>query len=133
LDGIDPFGTPFADNGFYNPCDEGAQISQGLGTFARNAALVAAIPNIAEWSQNPLLYEIGQTTVSPELYESVADMSAIERGQFLVDQAGGSYLRAMFGTAWGQVGNTIGTGLTPGGWLFLGGVAAWGDAEYKSH
>jgi RHS repeat-associated protein len=42
LDGIDPFGTPFADNGFYNRCDDGVQTSQALGSLSRNLFIGAA-------------------------------------------------------------------------------------------
>ncbi len=41
LDGLDPFGNPFADNGFYDPCDEGSQISHGLGKTAQLALITA--------------------------------------------------------------------------------------------
>jgi len=132
LDGIDPFGNPFADNGFYDPCDEGAQISQGLGTFARDAALVAVIPNIGTWAQNPFLYELGSTTVPGDVYEAMDGLSAIERGSYLMSNygLGGTAALNIEAAVTGEFGNTIGTGLTPGGWLLIGGIGQYIDSNY---
>ena len=47
-----------------------------------------SLANLAEWSENPLMYEIGQKTVSTELYESLGldGMSAVQRGQALLKE-----------------------------------------------
>lgn len=92
--------------------------------------IAVAIPNIGTWVKNPVLYEIGQTTVSPSTYNVIQGMSAIEKGRYLVNAAGGSYVRAAFGTAWRQTGTTIGTGLTPGGYLL--GLGIFETVDYQT-
>ena len=131
LDGIIPFWDPFKDNGGYDPCDKALAWSRALGAFSRDAYLMGQIPNIGQWAKNPVLYEIGQTTIPKVTYEATQGLSAIERGQYLVN-ASGDYLKAAFGTSWGQVGSTIGTGLTPGGWLILGAGAQGADSYQMS-
>ena len=132
LDGIIPFADPM-ESAYADECgnvDSSYQISRNLGAFSRDIYLGARIPNIGQWVKNPVLYEIGQTTVSPTTFNAIKGLSAIEKGRYLVNAANGSYLNAAFGTAWGEVGATIGTGLTPGGYLL--GLGAFEAADYET-
>ena len=132
IDGMIPFADPFT--GVYaDDCgnvDGMYRVSRHIGGFTRDAMIAVAIPNIGTWVKNPVLYEIGQTTVSPSTYNVIQGMSAIEKGRYLVNAAGGSYVRAAFGTAWRQTGTTIGTGLTPGGYLL--GLGIFETVDYQT-
>jgi hypothetical protein len=83
--------------------------------------IAVAIPNIGMWVKNPVLYEIGSTTVSPATWEAIKGLDVINRGRYLVNAANGSYLNASVSGLrnLGQFGTTIRTGLTPGGSLSL--------------
>ena len=132
VDGMIPFVDPFT--GVYaDDCgnvNNMYRVSRHIGGFTRDAMIAVAIPNIGTWVKNPVLYEIGQTTVSPGTYNVIQGMSAIEKGRYLVNAAGGSYVRAAFGTAWRQTGTTIGTGLTPGGYLL--GLGIFETVDYQT-
>jgi hypothetical protein len=94
---------------------------------------ICAMDGLAEnvdLESSTMLYEIGQTTVSPGTYNIIQGMSAIEKGSYLVKAAGGSYVQAAFGAAWGQVGATVGTGLTPSGYLL--GLGAFEAVDYQT-
>lgn len=129
LDGIIPFFDPF-ESAYTDECGKREwyyDASRSLAAFSRNAYLGARIPNIAEWSKHPLLYEAGATTVSQTTLAAMKGMSAAQKGLYLAGQSGG-LLRAGLGTTWSQIGNTILTGGTPGANLLLLGGAAGGDA-----
>ncbi|MCO5062718.1 MAG: cysteine peptidase family C39 domain-containing protein [Kiritimatiellae bacterium] len=131
-DGIIPIWDPFEDK-YADDCghiDSAYMTSRHLGALSRDLLIAAAIPNIGTWAKNPVLYEIGQTTVSPATYEIIQGMNAIDKGRYLVNAAGGSYVKAAFGTAWGEVGATVGTGLTPGGSLL--GLGAFEAIDYQT-
>jgi len=101
-----------------------------LGGLSRDVALSAAVPNIGAWARNPVMYELGQTTLSRSAYQGLRHLDPISRGRALVQANGGGLgggLRAAFGTNWGQVGNTVGTGLTPG--ANLAGIAGLHAAD----
>jgi RHS repeat-associated protein len=118
-DGIIPFADPFRK--CYNPCDPIFKKSKALGALGRDIAFAAAIPNLSSWVENPLLYEIGQKTLSAGNYAKYADLGVIARGQALVNDAGwiGALLPESGG--WGLgIGSTFLTGPTPGGWLAIG-------------
>jgi RHS repeat-associated protein len=123
LDGVVPFADPFEDQ----YADENGRIdplfltSQNIAAFSRDILIAAAIPNLSTWVQNPILYEIGQTTTSPVALNAMRwyGFNAIQKGQYLVNAANGSYINAAFSTVWSQAGNTILTGLTPGGYLLI--------------
>jgi RHS repeat-associated protein len=119
LDGIIPFADPFADAGAYDKCDEGSAFSRAAGAFARDAYLVGRIPNIGQWAKSPRLYEIGSKTVPKTTWEVIKDLSPAQRGAALLRMQG---WRAYIPQVTRAYGETIRTGLTPGGWLLLGGV-----------
>jgi hypothetical protein len=121
-DGIVPFIDPF--QRFYDPCDKALQLSKSLGAAARDVALAAAVPNIPLWAKNPVLYEVGSTTLPSAVYEGVQGLNAIQKGSYLISNYGLSGTAKLAGQAFieGQYANTIGTGLTPGGWLGLMGA-----------
>jgi len=126
VDGMIPFVDPFT--GVYaDDCgnvNNMYRVSRHIGGFTRDAMIAVAIPNIGTWVKNPVMYEIGQTTVSPATWNTIKGLSAIDRGKYLVNSANGNYLKAALGGLgnFGQFGTTIGTGLTPGGnLLMLGG------------
>jgi YD repeat-containing protein len=135
LDGIIPFADPFevayADE--YGSVDDAYKISRHLSAFSRDILITAAIPNIGAWAKNPVLYEIGQTTTSPVAFNAMQwyGFNAVQKGQYLVNLANGSYINATFGTVWSQVGNTILTGLTPSGYLFILGVGESVDYQTR--
>jgi len=82
-DGFIPFVDPFAHNGYYDPSDPIYQNCQFLGGISRDALLMAMIPNLALWSSSryaPFLYELGSTTVAPEIYTEIQLMNAVEKG-----------------------------------------------------
>jgi hypothetical protein len=87
-DGINPFGDPFANNGFYDPCDSSSKASHFLGATGRNLLLAAAIPNIGTWAQNPAMYELGSTTMPAADFEALSGLSPIARGQAMWQSQG---------------------------------------------
>ena len=122
LDGIIPFADPFGNNGGYNMCDKGLAFSRKAGAFARDAYLMAKIPNLGAWGKNPAMYEAGQTTVPRGVAAALERLSAVERGKVLVQANGGGIIggvKTVFGTTWSQAAHTIPTGLTPGGNLLV--------------
>jgi hypothetical protein len=125
LDGVNPFGNKFAEMGLYNSRDKSLMASRCIGSLTRDAELTLAIPNIGAWAKNPLLYEIGSTTVPTDVYEAMDGLNAIGRGNYLISNYGGVGTLQLNYEALitGEFANTVGTGLTPGGWLLLGGVA----------
>ena len=128
-DGVIPFANPF-ENYYANKDGSIAteyKISRFLGETSRDLLLVSAVPNIETWAENPILYEIGQTTIDYESYQSVANLTAIERGAAFVEAAGGSYVKAAFSTSWIDTTSTVGTGLTPGGNILLIGIISVAD------
>jgi RHS repeat-associated protein len=130
VDGIIPFWDPFASYGVYDPNDPTLRISRFLGATARDLLLIAAIPNLTTWIRNPVMYEIGSTTVPASVWEVIQGMTAIERGRYLVQTYG--WLRAPFigfGTP-SAFGSTVGTGLTPAAWLFLIGGGSFIDRYF---
>ncbi len=100
--------------------------SRSIADIGRDLLLSAAIPNINIWAQNPLMYEIGQKTLSmvPE-----AGIGAIERGCQIVKDVGRIKAVLPEGRGWALgIGKTFLTGPTPGGWLGVGAFvqgAAW--------
>jgi RHS repeat-associated protein len=122
-DGIIPFWDPF-ERFYADKCgtvDFSYKLSRHVAGFSRDLLLSAGIPNIGTWAKNPLLYEIGQKTLPVAVFESLEDLTAIERGREIVAQQG--WLRAIrpalnpFAYS-----NTVGTGLTPGAWLTVLGL-----------
>jgi RHS repeat-associated protein len=118
-DGVIPFADPFANT--YNASEMG--FSRAMGHISRDALLAAAIPNIGQFAQNPVLYEIGQKTLMtlPKGWET---LSAIQRGKVIVEQVG--WMKAILPTFNATpYATTIFEGLTPGANLLLvGGLEA---------
>lgn len=114
VDGI----VPFAYFGMYDPNDPVLQFSQTMGQVARDLLLIAAIPNLTTWIRNPILYEIGSTTVPPRIWQVIQGMSVIDRGRYLWQVYG---WRSLFlgARAPSQYFTTIWKGPTPGAWLGL--------------
>ena len=118
-DGAIPFADPFANT--YNASEMG--FSRAMGHISRDAFLAAAIPNIGQFAKNPILYEIGQKTLTilPKGWEA---LSAIQRGKVIVEQVG--WMKAILPTFnVTPYATTIFEGLTPGANLLLvGGLEA---------
>ncbi len=122
LDGAIPFADPFADAGKYGRCESGIGVSQAAGGIARDAALSAFVPNIGAWAKNPVMYELGSTTVPTRVFNTISHLDPVSRGRILTQMNGGGLggmVKTAFGTSWKYVGantaSTLGTGLTPGG------------------
>lgn len=111
--------------GLYDPCDKGLQWSKGIGTATRNAELILAIPNIGAWTKNPVLYEIGSSTVPTDVYELMDGLTAIQKGNYLISNfgLGGTLALNLEAVGTGAFAQTIGTGLTPGDWLLVVGAS----------
>jgi RHS repeat-associated protein len=126
IDGMIPFFDPLTGT-YADDCgkvDDMYKVSRHIGGFTRDAMIAVSIPNIGTWIKNPVMYEIGSTTVSQTTWNAIKGLDAINRGRYLVNAANGSYLGASLNGLrnLGQFGTTIGTGLTPGGnLLMLGG------------
>jgi hypothetical protein len=121
-DGVIPFWDPFASGGCYNPNRSDLQVSRVCGGISRDVWLAAAIPNLTSWAKNPLKYEMGQTTLPAKLFGAMKGASPVQRGDFLLRHVGWRGYFMGFGNA-GEFVNTVGTGLTPGGWLtVIGGL-----------
>jgi hypothetical protein len=127
LDGIIPFWDPFGDNGGYDKCDKALAWSRTLGAFSRDVYLIGRIPNIGQWAKDPLMYETGSLTMPADVYELMEGLNAIQKGKYLVSTFGYKELPGLVYEAakTGQFAKTIGTGLTPLGWL---GVIGAGQA-----
>ncbi len=132
VNGFTPFVTPFSRSSFYNPDDPTLNISRIGGAISFNAWAAAAIPNLTAWAESPAFYEVGQTTLPPQLFEALKDLSPIARGQALVRQLGWVGSATMGLANAGQFANTIGTGLTPGAWLIIQTFVNVGSALSKS-
>jgi RHS repeat-associated protein len=124
-DGLIPFFDPF-EFAYANQdgtVDDVFLWSRAIAGFARDVYLARFIPNLQQWARNPLKYEVGSTTQSKILWESTLKyMTPVQRGEYLISLHGGVG-RAIMSTSWSQIVNTVGTGLTPGGYLF--GLAAF--------
>jgi len=99
-----------------------------MGHVARDAALIAAIPNIGAYAKSPFIYEAGSIALPNSQYSQLAGLlSATQKGQYLVTQAGGGiigWLRVMGSS---NIPKAIelffqGEGFTPGGYLASIGV-----------
>jgi hypothetical protein len=124
-DGFIPFADPFQDQ--YDPCDWDTGVSKALGALSRDLLLTAAVPNIGTWAKNPVLYEIGQKTLPAAEWARMGNLSPIARGGQIVAEQG--WARALTPTLTpSSYGPTIGTGLTPGGWLGVIGVGQAADS-----
>ena len=129
IDGIVPFGNPFASSGAYDQNDPVLVASRQLGTFARDLLCVTALPNLSVWAKNPVLYEIGQKTMATEVYNTMKNMDALSRASRLIGSAG--FLNAFVPSLNPALYlKTIGTGLTPGAWMLVGGIAEAVDQFY---
>ena len=126
-DGIIPFADPFQNSGSYDSDQDGVAFSQAAGGIVRDAALAAVIPNIGAWVKNPVMYELGSTTVPTSVYQGISHLSTVQKGAALVEMNGGGIaggIKTALGTSWKHVGENLGktvtTGLTPGGYLSIG-------------
>jgi len=134
VDGLIPFVDPLA--GYYDSSNPYLQASRSMGGATRDIMIAAGgAPNLLEWLKNPVLYEIGQTTVPGGVYKAMEGMGAVEKGGYLLSNYG---LRGLPGLSYGalrtgQFANTIGTGLTPGGYLFSAGAVHGLDRYASGH
>ncbi|MBP5227792.1 MAG: RHS repeat-associated core domain-containing protein [Kiritimatiellae bacterium] len=132
VDGVIYFDDPFA---FLYKDENGCvafeyRASRVIGGVTRDLmlALLFRKMDISTWSKDPLLYEIGSTTVSAEKWNLIKDLDVISRGRYLLNEANGNYLKAMlqgFGSS-NQFLITIPTGATPGAAI---GVTTLGVAD----
>jgi RHS repeat-associated protein len=121
-DGFVPFFDFFAYFGCYNPRDPRYRTGQFLGGVSRDALLIALHPSLPVWARSIRLYELGSTTVPPAIFESLATMTAMQKGVALWTKYGwkGLFLGAR---AIGQFRITILKGMTPAAWIALvGGI-----------
>jgi len=117
LDGIIPFWDPFADAGAYDKCDKSMQFSQEMGAFARDAYLLAKIPNLSEYVKNPRLYELGSGTVPLRIWNQIKNLSVVARGRWLLANRGTGFTSV--GEFFQAYKATWNTGLTPQARLFV--------------
>jgi RHS repeat-associated protein len=134
VDGMIPFFDPLT--GVYaDDCgnvDDMYKVSRHIGGLTRDTMIAVAIPNIGTWIKNPILYEIGSTTVSPRTWEAIQGMTVIDRGKYLANMANGNYWRAALEglNNLGQFTTTVGTGLTPGANLLV--LGAFEAVDYQT-
>ena len=114
LDGVVPFADPFSD--YYDSDDPTLKESVAWGHVSRDALSMALIPNIGSWLKNPIAYEVGSMTLPTAEYTSLGleGLSAVDKGRVLTSTYKWWQLLPRFTTAYSK---TVGTGLTPGGWL----------------
>jgi len=132
IDGIIPFANPFASY-YANPdgsVNSEYLISRQIAGISRDILVSAAIPNIGTYLQHPVKYEIGQMTIQKELYLSLQHLTPVERGAALIQKAGGWWKVGGL-SAPGQFINTLGTGLTPGGYLLSIGTLEYFDVKSR--
>jgi RHS repeat-associated protein len=136
-DGIIPFADPFQNSGSYDPCQDGVGFSQAAGGFARDVALIAAtgggstFGNVAAQAKNPILYELGSTTVSPGTWRFLKYASVTNRGRILAAKYGGIYKAFKAESSFGRALPNIGSGLTPAGSIFVSGSVHGLDSAKK--
>jgi hypothetical protein len=139
LDGIIPIIDPFS--GFYDKCLLGAAESSLIASYSRDIGFAAFVPNLAAWAKNPILYEIGQLTVTSKTYAAYSHLEPAARGAAMVKELGYTgiakeMVKAIGSGSWGK---TWATGGTPaarlvGIWAFgtvdrnIGGIVAWGQS-----
>jgi hypothetical protein len=134
IDGVIPFWNPLEDL-LYDGNDSTLQWSQALGTFARDVLLIAAVPNLTAWVKNPLMYELGATTIPGRFFSSLSHLSVIQRGESIYRQLGlrGFFLSRLATNADWTATVVHWSGLTPGGNLFIiglfSGLDRWSDSE----
>lgn len=122
VDGFIPFADPFAYFEMYDPNDPILGVSATLGQVSRDILLFTlcfpTAKTLTTWCRNPILYEIGSTTVPPRVYSIIKEMSVLERGRYLLQTYG---WRAPFlgAGAVREYLTTVPSGLTPGGALLL--------------
>jgi RHS repeat-associated protein len=111
----------FGAGGAVNRCS----IGHKLGTAAGVVAGIAMISNISSWAKNPLLYEAGSMTLPSAVYKGIQGMTATQKGGYLLYHYGWMGILKLAGQAalGGDYAATIGTGLTPGGWLAVLGAS----------
>ena len=119
VNGATPFVTPFSQSSFYSPADPTSKISYAGGVVSMNAWAAAAIPNLTAWAESPAFYEVGSTTLPTQLFNTLKDLTPIERGAALVRQLGWTRAATIGLAHSGEFVNTIGTGFTPGAWLVV--------------
>jgi RHS repeat-associated protein len=131
-DGIIPFADPFSQ--YYDPCDPVFMTSRALGAFSRDLLVTAYIPNFGAWAKNPVLYEIGSTTVPSNVYGAMKGLNAVQKGRYLFSNYGlGGTLRLNYqALKAGEFTNTIGTFGTPGANLILLGIGQAFDSASES-
>jgi RHS repeat-associated protein len=94
IDGAIPFADPFQNSGGYDPCQDGVGFSKAAGGFARDVGLAAftgggtTYANVAAQARNPVLYELGSTTVSSGTWRLFRHTSVVNRGKLLRAQHG---------------------------------------------
>ncbi|MCP4507086.1 MAG: hypothetical protein GY826_11950, partial [Fuerstiella sp.] len=128
-DGFIPFVDPF--DSFYDPADETLQWSVFFGGVSRDALLAAAIPNLGAWLRNPAMYEMGSMTIPVRLFNSLAHLTPVARGQAIFRQLGwGGFGLGRLATAadWAA---TYNTGGTPGARLLLVGLLHGADYVWE--
>ena len=117
-DGFIPFKDPFKESGKYSDCDDGAQFSHAMGGIARDAAVALAtgggttFANVAAQAKNPLLYELGSTTVSRGTWRFFKHTDVVTRGRILAAKHGGIVKAFAADSSFFRALPNIGSGLT---------------------
>lgn len=126
-----PFADPFAEHGLYDVGDPYLGVSQTMGGIIRDALLTAVFPGpqLAAWMKNPLLYELGQSTVAKDVWEVIAHLGPVEKGRELLQLARtiglSRYVTQVVLPGIPSFVTTIRQGLTPAAhFLRIGGVHA---------
>ena len=109
--------------------DTGAAIGWGtasVGLIALNAytggQTASAVSKLGTYAADPILYEIGSKTLPTTVYQDLglAGMSQIQKGATITESLyGGNTFRALMPAVTTAYGQTISTGLTPGGAYIL--------------
>ena len=138
LDGAIPFADPFADAGKYDQCESGVSTSQFFGGISRDAAIALAtgggstFANAAAQAKNPLLYELGSTTVSPGTWRFLKHTSVVNRGRILAAKHGGIMKAFAAESSFFRALPNAGSGLTPLGSAIAAGGLHAADAATNS-
>ncbi|NLV44787.1 MAG: RHS repeat-associated core domain-containing protein, partial [Candidatus Hydrogenedentes bacterium] len=117
LDGIIPFGNPL-EYSYANAdgtVDIVYRINRSLTAMGRDLFFICGISNVFEFFSSPLAYEVGQATLPSSIYEPLAGLSAIDRGQILLNRFGfwGTIRQTFSRQGIQQFRTTIRTGVTP--------------------
>src|SRR5439155_3305959 len=88
LDGINPFGNPFANMGLYDPCDKALKWSRRVGTATRDVEVGLATLGAAFYAQGTTIVYSGAAAETEAL-----SLAAAGEGTTILNTAGGAFLK----------------------------------------